>query len=309
MASATDKFVKVGSDATITSLEAPGKSIGAGSINIGSGANWPTDTGVIFSIRKVKLEGGVSKLVDGTYTVWRGTISGNVVSSLTLVSGTDQAYSAGQDTQVYISVSAEQHNSMVNGILVHADQDGTLKANAVDVAAVLAANVVETAKIKDAAVTTAKIADANITPVKVTNPYKFRVYRNAALSIGATTTGKVTFDTENYDSNNNFDSTTNNRYVAPVAGFYSFKAAITATVDGGNLFYTALYKNGTLISLGDGTISAPGTTDQTWSVTDDLQLAASDYIEVFFRNGSSGTKSLVTGTANTHFSGHLISQT
>lgn len=47
------------------------------------------------------------------------------------------------------------------------DADGTLKAGAVDVAAVLAADVVTTAKILDANVTTAKIADANVTAAKL----------------------------------------------------------------------------------------------------------------------------------------------
>jgi hypothetical protein len=160
MAAATDKFVKVGSDATITSLEAPGKSIGAGSINIGSGANWPTDTGVVFSIRKVALVGGQSTLVAGTYTVWRGTISGNVISNLILVKGTDQPYSAGQDTQVYISISTEQHNSMVDGILVGHSQTGTHKA-------FTESAIVPTAAIQDSAVTTAKLADATVTNAKL----------------------------------------------------------------------------------------------------------------------------------------------
>jgi hypothetical protein len=51
--------------------------------------------------------------------------------------------------------------------LLSLDLDGTLKAGAVDNAAVLASNVVTTVKILDANVTTAKIADANITYAKL----------------------------------------------------------------------------------------------------------------------------------------------
>lgn len=52
-------------------------------------------------------------------------------------------------------------------VVVSTDADGTLKAGAVDVAAVLAADVVTTAKILNANVTTAKIADASVTADKL----------------------------------------------------------------------------------------------------------------------------------------------
>lgn len=58
------------------------------------------------------------------------------------------------------------------------------------------------------------------------NPYKFRVYRNAALSLG-TGAQKVTFDAETFDTNSNFDNATNHRYVAPISGFYFFTATIS----------------------------------------------------------------------------------
>jgi hypothetical protein len=60
---------------------------------------------------------------------------------------------------------------ITKGTLVSHDQDGTLKAGAVDVAAVLATDVVETAKIKDLNVTTAKIADANVTSGKLAEAF------------------------------------------------------------------------------------------------------------------------------------------
>ena len=59
----------------------------------------------------------------------------------------DQNYSAGSLTRVYIPVSATRENKLVEWGLVHADQDGTLKADAVDVTAV----------IKDAVITPQKL--------------------------------------------------------------------------------------------------------------------------------------------------------
>lgn len=168
---------------------------------------------------------------------------------------------------------------------------------------------IETTNLADNAVTTAKVADGSINPAKWTNPYRFRVYRNAAQSVGAGLTSKVSFDAESYDTNSNFDSTTNNRYVAPITGTYHFNAAVTATVDGGNLYFIALYKNGSVVSQGGAVITGAGTAVQTWVVADAIELTATDYVEIFFKNGSGGSKALVVGTTNTYFSGHLVSKT
>ena len=156
-ASANDKFMKAGAG-TVTTLSAPGKALSATSITVGSTTNYPTDTGIVFAIRQVDVNG---ELVAGTYTEWAGTVTSGTTLSMDAapVYGSDQVYPAGSTTQVYIPLSSSAHNKMVDGLLVSHDQDGTLKAGAVDNAAVLASNVVETAKIKDGAVTAPKLAD------------------------------------------------------------------------------------------------------------------------------------------------------
>ena len=155
-ASANDKFMKAGAG-TVTTLSAPGKALSATSITVGSTTNYPTDTGIVFAIRQVDVNG---ELVTGTYTEWAGTVTSGTTLSMDAapVYGSDQVYPAGSTTQVYIPLSSSAHNKMVDGLLVSHDQDGTLKAGAVDNAAVLASNVVETAKIKDGAVTAGKMS-------------------------------------------------------------------------------------------------------------------------------------------------------
>lgn len=155
-ASANDKFMKVGAG-TVTTLSAPGKALSATSITVGSTTNYPTDTGIVFAIRQVDVNG---ELVTGTYTEWAGTVTSGTTLSMDAapVYGSDQVYPAGSTTQVYIPLSSSAHNKMVDGLLVSHDQDGTLKAGAVDNAAVLATDVVETAKIKDGAVTAKKMS-------------------------------------------------------------------------------------------------------------------------------------------------------
>ena len=164
-ASQTDKFKKAGL-ATVTTLAAPGKALAATSITVGSTTNFPTGTGLIVAIRQVNTAG---TLVAGTYTEWRATVTSGTSLAIeaTPVAGSDQVYAAGSTTQVFVPLSSYGYNEHIDGLLVSLDQDGTLKAGAVDNAAVLADNVVTTAKIADSAVTTAKIADNNVTAAKI----------------------------------------------------------------------------------------------------------------------------------------------
>jgi len=154
-ANANDMFQKV-SRSTATTLSAPGYTIGATSINVASTSNWPADTGITFAIDEVD---GNGNRINGTYNIFRGTVgSATQLANLTYVGGdANRNYSAGATTRVYILVSYARENRLVDGLLVSHDQDGTLKAGAVDNAAVLASNVVETPKIKNANVTATKI--------------------------------------------------------------------------------------------------------------------------------------------------------
>lgn len=80
---------------------------------------------------------------------------GTQITGVVWTKGTNIDHASGVSVVDYDTGTA--FNMMRKGILVHSDQDGTLKAGAVDVAAVLANNVVETTKIKDANVTYAKL--------------------------------------------------------------------------------------------------------------------------------------------------------
>jgi len=140
------------------------------------------------------------------------------------------------------------------------------------------------------------------TVVRVTlNPYKFRVYRTAAFSTPNNTTGKLLFDTKSFDTGTNFDVVTNNRFTTPVAGFYHFDAKVSYANQNA---YLMIYVNGVEVSRGPQIV---GTAVLGAMVSDTLQLAASDYVEVFLFSAAVSTGS--TGSNNTYFSGFLISLT
>ena len=164
---------------------------------------------------------------------------------------------------------------------------------------------IATAKLaSDAGIVNAMIADSTITPTKTTNPYKFSVYRNAALTPG---TADIIFDTENFDTNNNFD-TTNGRYTAPVDGYYQLNAQIALTTTGANLgFGVDIKKNGTAVASWRSVMMYAGAYTHTATISTLVYATAGQYFTV--TEGASSSRPVVTGASNTYFNGFLVSRT
>jgi hypothetical protein len=201
----------------------------------------------------------------------------------------------------------------MDGLLVSLDQDGTLKSGAVDVAAVLASNVVTTAKINDAAVTAAKVSgiDKSILTTD-SNPYKFSVYLSSdQTSISSGVWTKVQLDTERFDTNNNFDNATNYRYTIPVNGFYCILAHLAVTSAGTSTGYqeAAIYKNGTALQFSPR-MAASGDANaiNRPAIVVFESFTAGDYLELFGLINENG-RAFDGGTNLTKLSGFLVSRT
>lgn len=136
------------------------------------------------------------------------------------------------------------------------------------------------------------------------NPYKFRVYRSAALTSSATATA-VPFDTKVFDTGSNVDVVTNKgRFTAPIAGFYQFYAQVVVTQSGNLYALTSIAKNGAVVA----TDEQSGTNTPLNTVVSDLiSLAANDYVEVYLQ--TQNAVAVTTGSASTYFYGFLVSAT
>jgi hypothetical protein len=177
-----------------------------------------------------------------------------------------------------------------------------------DNANIKTAAAIATSKLAtDAGISTGMVADAAITPAKFTNPYKFAVHRGSAQNVGSAAT-KVQFETEEFDSNSNYDNATNYRYVAPVDGFYQINFSITTTSAGSGTNITVyLYKNGSSIWLQNVDANAGNSPGVTHSKV--YQLTAADYLEVFVATSVAAKALDVSLISNNSFSGFLVSKT
>ncbi len=348
-AASTDYLTHVGSPGTATTLSAPGHTIAGTALTVASTTNWPTDTGAIFAIDTVTLVDGVETRDAGSYTEWEGVVASSTsITGLVLRTGTDQNYPAGSTTRVYIPVSSARENRLVDGLLVSHNQNGTMITALPLTSPVLTtpkivtsindANGNEVIKtpatssaVNELTVTNAATGnnptlsatggDTNIHlsltgkgtgGVLTKNPYKFNVYWNAGagayLSVGGTSY-IIKFDTEEYDTGSNFDTSTW-LFTAPINGFYHFDSAVSINTGTGaaSAIDTRLVKNAsTLLSVNQ----APATTvapNDSSLISKTVQLVAGDTVKVTAACSTGGI-GVNGGLYLTYFSGYLVSAT
>ncbi len=133
------------------------------------------------------------------------------------------------------------------------------------------------------------------------NPYKFSVYRNAAANSGNGGIAKVAFDTEVYDSNNNFAA---GAYTAPVTGFYQFNWSIRFAAGDKDLASAIIVNN---VQLRIPEIRGNSSFAINVGSSCLLGLTATDVVEI----GAYGstTQALVPGAQNCYFDGYLVCRT
>lgn len=138
------------------------------------------------------------------------------------------------------------------------------------------------------------------------NPYQFSVYRAAAQNDGGATPAIVQFDTEKFDTGNNFDAVTSHQFVAPINGFYHFTAGVWRNAKVGGTAY--LYKNGSTI-LATGAFNDTSTANALHIIAPPpIQLTAGDTVDVR-AGGEVSVRSLTVGPDTCYFGGFLTSAT
>lgn len=134
----------------------------------------------------------------------------------------------------------------------------------------------------------------------------FSAYLGSSQTITSTTYTKVQLNTERFDTNNNFDPTTNYRFTPTVAGYYQINYSVygVATVSMTSII-GALYKNGAVYEYG---VIASVTGNQQYSTSTLVSMNGStDYLELYINVTGTGTvtASAASGTT-TYMSGSLV---
>lgn len=133
----------------------------------------------------------------------------------------------------------------------------------------------------------------------------FSAYSLVAQVTSASTTTKIQLNTERFDTNNNFDSTTNYRFTPTIAGYYQISAAVTYTNNVNNYGAGAIiYKNGSNYAW--GTATGTGQMYATAQVSSLIYLNGStDYIELYVYNGSGASQTTGADPYYTYMTGFL----
>ncbi len=133
----------------------------------------------------------------------------------------------------------------------------------------------------------------------------FSAYANAATT---TTTGaftKIAFQVEEYDTNNNYDNTTNYRFTPTVAGYYQISAGVQFAADPDGGVAVVIYKNGTAYRTGsffpNGNISPEAVVSALVYFN-----GSTDYVEIYGYQAAGNNLNTVSGIQFSYFSGVLV---
>jgi len=149
---------------------------------------------------------------------------------------------------------------------------------------------------------TATIPAATGTVMVSGNMPAFSAYLAADQTVTSTVVTKVAYDTEVFDTNNNFAS---NRFTPTVAGYYQVNATIAgATSATLTTVIGYIYKNG--VSYRFGVLL--GATGNTRTGISDLiyMNGSTDYLEIYARLDGTGTLTFASGSTASSFSACLV---
>jgi len=133
-----------------------------------------------------------------------------------------------------------------------------------------------------------------------TNAPAFSAYSSAIRTISSGTFTKVIFDTERFDTNANYDTSTY-RFTPTVAGYYQINFSLdVGTSTGASQSVCTIYKNGSYYSSGinlSGSVTFYGNSISSLVYCNGL----TDYIEAYVYIGASTASYAAQG----NFDGHL----
>jgi hypothetical protein len=135
----------------------------------------------------------------------------------------------------------------------------------------------------------------------------FSAYSSADQSIPNVTYTKTQMNVEVFDTNGNYDQTTNYRFTPTIAGYYQINANLNFTTAAINTFgFSVLYKNGASINVG-----STGTNNTAVGIVSTISTliymnGSTDYLELYAFQNSGGALNILNGAGTvSYFQGFL----
>jgi hypothetical protein len=152
--------------------------------------------------------------------------------------------------------------------------------------------------LPDATITQPELA-ANVAG----NGPAFSAYKSSSQSVTTNVFTKITFDTEEFDTNSNFASST---FQPTVAGYYQVNALVYLQASGGMVRVLAtLYKNGSTYKFGNDNVPVSATEGRGMVSTLVYLNGTTDTIELYLLCTAT-TPLAVSGRDNTWFNASMV---
>ena len=136
-----------------------------------------------------------------------------------------------------------------------------------------------------------------------TNTPAFSVYRSGTQAIANNTATKVQYNTESFDTDNTFDSSTNYRYTPAFSGKSFLVGSIRLYgTDDFNNYIVEIHKNGTAILRQQNSHWHYESAQVSGIVTHDTD----DYFEVYVTQQSGSSLDVMSGIEITYFMGYKL---
>jgi hypothetical protein len=163
------------------------------------------------------------------------------------------------------------------------------------------AGAVNSTYLADGAVTQAKLG----TGVAGNGP-AFSANTVTAQSFSSSTFTKVQINVEAFDTNSNYDPTTNYRFTPTVAGYYQINANVAFAGSAVGYVQVALYKNGAQFIGGSGIPNNTSVGGMAMVSSVISFNGSTDYVEFYAWQSSGGALALQTGVGANTFSGAMV---
>jgi hypothetical protein len=136
----------------------------------------------------------------------------------------------------------------------------------------------------------------------------FSAYMGTDQSVSNRTQTKLQFNTEVFDTNSNYDPTTNYRFTPTVAGYYHI--IVSSTLSATNAAYrivSSVYKNGSHYKVGSGAAAAAGLLPASEASTILYMNGSTDYVEGYaYVDATAPSTILADSSIRSQFSGVLV---